>query len=309
MPSQYLSQADLNTYGVPNATAAQIIEASALVDAYLKRPEGLQYMQDSSGMPCYMAGLTPSLSFTSTSSISPGKNVVVPLPGASMLSTYGQIGAVVILDRGSTSQGRVGTCEACVIGSITSTSITLNSATFAHSSNCTIEFGLTIVEQQSLPSKRSIARLSSYPIARIISGLGSYRFGRRDEQQAGLYDDRNLLSIMQTFGGPPEWNAWDVTAADFSGVTNEVWVPCGVFLAYYSDVKVFYIAGFTQANIPPVIKQVTANVIAAKINTSDMAGGIKTAKAGDSMLMRFDNTVLDADTRAQLSLYRARLFV
>jgi hypothetical protein len=35
MPSAYLAGSDLATYGVPNATAQQILNASLLIDAYL----------------------------------------------------------------------------------------------------------------------------------------------------------------------------------------------------------------------------------------------------------------------------------
>ena len=37
----YLQGADLTTFGVPNASAAQIQEASLLIDSFLNRPEGL----------------------------------------------------------------------------------------------------------------------------------------------------------------------------------------------------------------------------------------------------------------------------
>ncbi len=50
--SQYLQGADLAAFGVPNATTAQIEQASALIDAYTNRPEGLTYtgqVMDGSG--------------------------------------------------------------------------------------------------------------------------------------------------------------------------------------------------------------------------------------------------------------------
>jgi hypothetical protein len=220
------------------------------------------------------------------------------------LSVFGSVGDVVILDRGNASA-----CEACVIQSTQYDSITLHKVVYAHAASATLDFGLVIREQKTLPAKRSLTRVASWPIVRIHSGLGSYRYGRRSEQQAGLYADQSVLALMQTFGGPPEWIPWDPRAADFSEITNEVWVPSGIFLAYYSDVRIFYVAGFSQANIPPIIKQVTANIIAAGLNTQNMAGGIKVAKAGDTMLQRFTATVIDADTKQELDQYKARRFV
>jgi hypothetical protein len=304
MPSAYLAGSDLAIYGVPNATAQQILNASMLIDAYLGRPEGLQWLPDAAGLPCYMAGLSASLSLTLPANIQPGQNVQVAVPGASTLSVFGSLGDVVILDRANATA-----CEACVISSTQPNQITLQSVSYAHGQGATLDFGMVIREQKTLPPKRSITRVGSWPIVRIHSGLGSYRYGRRSEQQAGLYADQSVLALMQTFGGPPEWIPWDVTAADFSEITNEVWIPSGIFLAYYSDVRIFYVAGFNQANIPPIIKQVTANIITAGLNTQNMAGGIKVAKAGDTMLQRFEATVIDADTKRQLDMYKARRFV
>jgi hypothetical protein len=309
MPSAYLSQDDLNIYDVPTATNAQILSASALVDAYLKRPEGLQWMPDYAGNPCYMSALTPTFSFTLPAPISPGINVSIPTSIAGYVSAYGQVGNVVLIDRLSGVQGKPTNCEACVIGSITSTAIVLNSVGASHAQGATVEFGMVIREQKSLPSKRSLTRLSRWPIARLISGLGSYRYGRRDEQNAGLYADQSVLALMQTFGGPPEWLAWNTTTADYSEVTNEVWIPSGIFLAYYSDVRIFYVAGYQAASIPPCIKQATAGIIQGKINATGLQGGMKEAKAGQSALQRFESTVLDDDLRAQLAPYRALMLV
>jgi hypothetical protein len=303
MPSAYLAPADYIPYGVPNATAAQVQAASLLLDAYLKRPEGLQWLPDYAGLPCCMAGLSPHFSFAVAAGIPAGQNVVIPAP-AGLLSIVGQSGNVVVLDRATPTA-----TEACVISAMTSTTLTLANVAQSHAAGVVVEFGLVINEQRTLPQKRSIMRLGSWPIARIHSMLGSYRYGRRDDQQGGLYADQSVLALMQTFGGPPEWIQVDVTAGDWSSITNEVWIPSGIYLAYYSDVRVYYVAGFSQANIPPIIKQVTADIITAKLNTSDLTGGVKMARAGDTALMRFENSVLDADTRAMLATYKARVLV
>ena len=41
MPSEYLTTAEAAQWGLPAVSTPQIIQASALIDAYLKRPEGL----------------------------------------------------------------------------------------------------------------------------------------------------------------------------------------------------------------------------------------------------------------------------
>src|SRR5271168_5372068 len=116
MPSMYLAQSDLAMYGVQSATQPQILAASMLIDAYLKRPEGLQWMPDYAGLPCYMASLTPSFSFALPSSVSPGQNIVIPLVGTGLMgNSFGSVGDVVILDRASTNKGGANNVEACVV--------------------------------------------------------------------------------------------------------------------------------------------------------------------------------------------------
>jgi len=99
----------------------------------------------------------------------------------------------------------------------------------------------------------------------------------------------------------------DAFKADFNPITNEVWIPSGIFLAYYSDVRLFYVAGYAQSAVPWPIKNATAMVINAGLVQAELGGGIKMAKAGDSAIERFENTVLDDDMRRQLAPFKARL--
>jgi hypothetical protein len=48
---------------------------------------------------------------------------------------------------------------------------------------------------------------------------------------------------------------------------------------------------------------------AAGLNTQNMMGGVKMAKTGDTMVQRFQATVLDADSKQLLDMYKARRFV
>jgi hypothetical protein len=305
MASAYLASGELGTYGVPAATTAQITSASALVDAYLKRPEGLQWTPDFNGSPAFMAGLSPTFTLKMTVDIAAGVNVSVPVQyGSGQLSSVGSVGDVVILDKADTNK-----CEACVIASVSPSAIVLSKVLSPHLAQSTIDFGLVIKEMRTLPKSRAITRVSSWPIVRMLSVLGSYRYGRRATQIANLSGDNDLLAMQQTFGGPPAWMPVDVSAVDFDAASGEIWVPSGILLANYSDVRFSYVAGFSQANIPAIIKSATAAAIIGGVNVSDLAGGLKMARAGDTALERFGNTVLDGDTRAQLDTYRARLVI
>ena len=55
MPSVYLEAGDYVTYGVPNATAQQVIQASAIIDGWLNRPDGLIFTLDENNQPNAMA--------------------------------------------------------------------------------------------------------------------------------------------------------------------------------------------------------------------------------------------------------------
>jgi len=302
MPSAYLVGADLASYGVPTATSDQIQAASTQIDSQLKRPEGLVWMPDAAGNPCYMVAKTAERTFVSSAPISPGTNVVVPL--SQNIAIAAQPGEVVILDRANTAA-----VEACVVTAIGASTITLASVAYAHSSGVTMETGLTLREERFLPSKRPVTRLSRFPLARILSGMGKYSYGRRSDQVAGAYNDMNfLLASVNAFGGPPAWVAFDVTQCSVSIETGEVVVPAGALLAYYSDVRLQYVAGYAAASIPPAIKQACANVITAMQTNPDLiAGGVKSVQAGGSRIERFADTIFNADTMSLLAPYIATL--
>jgi len=195
MPSRYILPNEYPVYGLPNTTTdPQVFQASALIDAYLQRPEGLVWLPDSLGQPAYMAALEPKLTLNSSGAITAGSKVTVPL-AQNVLILSDMLGEVVILDRGSAN------VEACVISNVGQGTITLLNVINSHSANCTIDTGLTIMEQRQLPAKRSIVR-TMRPIVRLLSGMGRYGYGRRTDQTAGFYNEVNLLAAIQTFGGP-----------------------------------------------------------------------------------------------------------
>ena len=299
MPSQYILPYEYVVYGLPTTTTVpQVTQASIMIDAYLMRPEGLVWSPDYLGQPCYMASLTPELTFTSAGTISPGSNVVVNLPQSIPLYED-MIGDVVILDRANSSL-----VEACVISAIISPGqLQLYSVDNSHSAGCTMDFGLTITEERELPEKRSIARVARPPL-RLISGMGRYGYGRRLDQVMGLYNEVNLLAAVQSFGGPPLWVPFPVVQASISRKTQEIWIPAGLLLAYYSEVRLRYVSGFPVTGIPQVIKQATAQIVNAIVQNPQLMGQIQSIGAGATKIARFAPSQLDKDTLHMLDTHR-----
>ena len=196
--------------------------------------------------------------------------------------------------------------EACVVTAVSGNSITLDSVQFSHSAQSTMDFGLAILQELPIPANRSTVRLSRTPVVRIISGFGRYAVGRRSQQFGGPDLNTNLLGITAAFGGPPAWVPFPADQCDVSTQTGEVWIPPGLLLAHFSDVRLRYVAGWSQANLPGDIKQAVANIVRMAID-SPFGGNIKTMKAGDATLERFSASSLDDDTKALLQPYKALL--
>lgn len=301
MPSltPYLRQVEYADYGITDATPPQVEAASRTINGHLSRPEGLIWNPDANGMPGWMADLTPINSYTAPSGISPGANVQVTIPNAQF--GFQTVGEVVILDRATANLA-----EACVVLSATGNTLTLQSVQFSHASGATVDFGLTIMDEKPLPYNRPITRTSRTPVARVISGFGRYGYGRRGQQAAGVEFIPTLLPIVQGFGGPPLWVPFDVTAVDVNMNTGELWVPAGLLLAYFSDVRLRYVAGWSFQTLPPSVKQAAANIVRGMIDTPYSANN-KMLKSGDAAMQRFNASMLDDDTKALLEPYKARL--
>ena len=292
----YVQPSEYATYGIPDATAAQVTSASLIVNSYLKRPEGLVWSPDANGMAAWMAALNPTISYTAPSPISPGANVQVTIPNAQF--GFQTVGEVAILDRANPSRA-----EACVVLSTTGSTLTLQSVQFSHAASATLDFGLTIMEEKPLPYNRPITRTSRTPVARMISGFGRYGYGRRGQQAAGIEFIPTLLPIVQGFGGPPLWVPFDVTALDVNMNTGEMWVPSGLLLAYFSDVRLRYVAGWSTATLPTDVKQATASIVRGQIDTP-FSANMKILKSGDGMMQRFGRKALTTTSRRSLSRTR-----
>lgn len=304
MPSIYLSSGDYAAWGCPAATADQITRAGTYIDTYLQRPEGLAWKPDAAGAPAYMAALTPSGSYTLGGAISPGRNVTVGFPAAYVPGMADLIGEVVVLDRDDSTK-----VEACAIVGVNAQAgtVTLDRVLFAHAAGATAETGLTIVEERALPAKRSLTRASRFPMVRLIAGVGRYGYGRRTEQTAGLYNDVNLLATVQSFGGPPMWVPFDVSQASISVATGEIWVPAGQLLAYYSEVRIRYVAGFATTAVPDAIKLAVSRLVNKFAQFGDVDPMFKSVQAGGTKLELWAQSWFDDDLKAQLEPYRVKL--
>ncbi len=327
MPSQYLQGADLAAYGVPNATTQQVEQASTLIDGYLKRREGLLYEVDGYGNPCAMAAKQPTFTLTATEAFGPGSNLTFQVTGPINQLVQGE---VLIVDRGldteealvvqvspvpfsNSPNGEAGVDN--ITGAIwgsngnqssTTNTITIAYCNFAHAVGATLLGGLTIKEEHPLPSDRPICQLNRVPAVAILSGQGRYGYGRRGNTQFYAIQQFNLLNMLQGFTGPPLWINFQVNINNLDPERGTFWVPSGVFLAYYSRVRAWYIAGFAYDNLPSPVKQACANVINV-LATYGPSAAIAKQSSGPINLARFQDTVIDADTRELLRPYVARL--
>ncbi|MCE9565841.1 MAG: hypothetical protein K8U57_27770 [Planctomycetes bacterium] len=298
MAAPYIQPVEYSAYGVTDASSAQIEAAGRVVNTFLSRPEGLLWSPDANGAPAYMTNLRPTLSLTAPAQINPGTNVAVTIPGHSFGAP--NIGDVVVLDRSNPN-----ITEACVIIAASGNTLTLSAVQFTHPA-ATMDFGLTLLEELPVPAHRSTVRLSRSPLARLLSGFGRYATGRRSQQFAGP-DLNNLLASVGAFGGPPTWTPFPIDQTDINFGTGEVWIPAGLMLAYFSDVRLRYVAGWPQSGLPSDIKQAVANIVRSAIDSPFFGGNVKSMKAGDGTIERFSASSIDKDTQSLLLPYKSLL--
>lgn len=297
--SAYLTGADLETYGVPSASPATVMRASILIDNYLKRPDGLLWMPDTTGAPAYMASRDPLLTLTSAAAIPAGKAIAVTIPGFVPDETI--IGEAVVLDRINDSL-----IETCWVQSFSGNTVTLNTVALSHPGPVTIDIGMTITDESLQPGSRSLVQLGQWPIAKIISGVGRYGYGRRSDQMMGSFDDINMLSMLASFGGPPAWETFEVQASSVSQRDGFVWIPSGILLSYFTDVKLRYIAGWQASALPAPIKLACA-MLAQAIMDQGMGPNVRRFNTGKVDIQKFSATVLDDDVKSILRPYRATI--
>lgn len=296
--------AEKEEYGIPLATPVEIMRASSLVDHYLRRPKGCVWTADSVGKPAYMAGATASLTYTSYDLIVPGDTVTVQVE-----EYVGQddslVSDILVLDR------LKATSEACVVLNSAPGEITFRTVEKTHDGTTTpftLERGLVVEEEKPLPGQRSVTRLSEWPIANILSAVGRYGYGRRSDQKVGYSNDVNLLSTMSAFGGPPTWNPFSIPASSLNPTTGDFWVPAGLLLAYYTDIKARYVGGWPENGLPPEIKIATATLV-ERIRDAPFGPTVRRFNTGKISIERFADSLIDPDTKTMLRPFMANWMI
>lgn len=303
--SKYLEADEYADFGLPSTvTEAVVRQASTLIDQYLARPGGLVWSPDATGAPAYQEALPTSLTLAAGSGgITPGLNIVVPYSGPALDNN--SVGEVVIVDK--LNEAAIEACVIIAVGNSPNT-VTLGTVLFSHVAGTTMELGNVLNEQKELPKDRPITRLSDFPVMQLQSGVGRYGYGRRSEQIMGYFQDFNLLAVVSNFGGPPLWIPWTVTDASVNRLTGELWVPAGILLAYYTEVKVWYVAGFQRSALPYNVKLACAT-IATTLKETGLGPNIKQRGQRDGVgSQKFENNIIDANTRDMLAPYHARNF-
>lgn len=302
MPAIYLQPADYASYGVPSSTTAdQVLRASAIINGYIQRPEGLLWAPDGNGNPCYMTNIDPPFTLTVTSgAIAPGNLITVTVTGG---SGRVQVGAPLILDRANPNL-----TEAVIVTQANGNTLTFQSVQFSHAADALLEFDLTVVEEIDLPDDRMELVLSQRPIAAIIAGQGQFGYPRQGSSFKFDYSIYSLLPILTQFGGPPVWQSFTVLQNSFDAKTGRIWVSPSIYLAYYTQVRMYYIAGFQYASLPSQIKQACAYIINAQ-NDLPIYGNYKSISAGDTSISRWNNSILDGDTMSLLNPFRVNAWV
>lgn len=303
----YIASTEYAAFGLPSTTTvAQVQQASRLIDTYCKRKQGFLWVADATGQPGYQAALKPTVTYTSPNAISPGQNVSVQISTTPL--TLDMLGHVLIIDRATDAK-----VEACVISAVNAPSkgwVQFYQVSFAHDADVKLDDGMTIFEERYMASERAMARVSQWPVARLLSGLGRTGYGRRSDQAQGIFSDYALIATGNVYGGPALWVPFDPTQTSINPMTGEMWIPASILLTYYTDVRLWYCAGWTFEGLPDPIKWATAQIVLTMQETAGtpmVSGMVKKLQAGDTTIEKFADKVMDAQTVAMLQPYIANL--
>ena len=265
----YLSPAEYAAYGIPDATTAQVLAASRRIDAELGRPEGLLYGIDADGLPAYMLGLPATATYTLSDPVVAGLDTEITVTDATL--TPARIGDIALIDR-------TGQCEAATITAADGNTLTLSALQHPHPAGATVEFGRVLVEERTPLTGGYRFPLARAPVARVLS-----------------VSSRSWESAFQTLANSAgiglntatnRWEPLDMTGFDLdNGVLD---LAPGVTRTGTARARVRYVAGWTEDSLPPLIKQAVADLVSASNDASDLPDGVKTLKAGDGTVTRFD---------------------
>ena len=281
----YLTPQEYAAFGIPDATEAQVLAASRRIDAELGRPEGLLYGTDADGLPAFMLGLKATASYTLTEDITAG---TLELTITDAKFTTARVGDVAIIER-------TGVCEAVTVTAASNSTLTLSSLSYDHAAGATVEFGLVLTDER-LPLRGGYRFPLRRPVARILS-VSSREYG---------YGFRTLLNAAGIYSSTPanQWNPLEMDGFDLDNDTLDLYP--GVDRCENFRARIRYVAGWSEETLPALIKQAVAEIVGSANDASDLPAGVKTLKAGDSTITRFDNdnSSMSGHVRSLLSPFR-----
>jgi len=185
----------------------------------------------------------------------------------------------------------------------------LKNVQFAHSAEALLEFDMTIVEEIDMPDNRMETVLAQRPVAGIIAGQGQLGYPRQGSMlNFNYYYSYELLPALVKFGGPPIWESLTISQNSFDAKTGRIWMPAGFYSAFYTQVRIYYVAGFQYASLPSQIKQACANIVLAQ-NDLPVYGNFKSVKQGDTQVSYWNSSILDGDTMNLLNPFRVNAWV
>ncbi len=156
--------------------------------------------------------------------------------------------------------------------------------------------------------------LKKWPIASVISGQGQLGYPRRGSANRFAYDQLySLLPPVAQFGGPPIWQQFNLASNSYDPNTGRCWISSSIYLQFYTQVRIYYNAGWTYLSLPSQIKQACANIANTLSNSVGLLPIFKTIKQGDTSVTRFGNnpyanTQIDGDTQKMLDPFATRRF-
>lgn len=139
----------------------------------------------------------------------------------------------------------------------------------------------------------------------LLSASGWYGYGRRGDSRRYIDSPFGgaLIGIVNNFGGPPAWQAIAVEQTEFNVRTGEIWVPAGLYLSNYSEIKVRYNAGFDPRTIPPAIKHACAALVKNLLSRGSGTTGIKGISGAGKISTQFTESLIDPTIETWLAPY------
>lgn len=296
-PSAYLALGEFAAYGVPTTTTySQVIQASAVVDSYLWKPQGLICSLDANGFPYAMASASPNASFTLTTSISPGTTVVATLAPA--LVTPDMIGEILTFDVAPVIES----CQ--VVAYSGNNQVTLANVQFSHTGGAPVVAGLCVQDERLRGVQHdSPIVLSETPVANVLSILGKLP----PMWAYGPYPAPPIPFSVPYSVSQPLWQIIPTNMASIDSRKGEITIYEELLPYRYMTYRVLYIAGWPETLIPTQIKVATAQIINTYFFLSGVPSSLKAANSGGPSLQRFKDTALDANVRQLLDPFKARI--